>query len=112
MDKLDVYEERSNRTWSGCSDSVLVFDIDAFGTGVSMKPLISENHRLWFCMPTRKDIHIGDIIAVGFGENLIVHEVIDIIDGKYQTQGYNEEKPDVILWDYEQVRGKLWLIQG
>lgn len=78
--------------------------------GPSMKPTFKAGDGLiieTFSEPG--NIKIGDVITYSHpsGKYDVVHRVVDIIDGKFKTQGDNNDQPDPYLLTFIDIVGKV-----
>lgn len=62
---------------------------------------------------SESDIKIGDIVSIKReeGKNDLAHRVVNIIDTDegqvYQTKGDNNRNPDLMIWKFDQIKGKI-----
>lgn len=112
----------NNFPWTGCSDSgtILKFckgcDFELVCSG-SMRPTFSCENTLYFCKARKDEIKMGDIIAFltpngDFETFYTIHRVINITDRGYVTRGDNALYPDEFIVLYNNIRGKLYKIEG
>ena len=100
--QIKVYEDRividlQNAKWAKFADTN------------SMIPFLDEGSNALQIEPVSpSDIQVGDIISYEYGDNVIIHRVIDIKeDGQgtyYVTKGDSNELPDPVKVRYHQVR--------
>jgi len=122
---LEEYWSYNNYTWAGCSDSRTILKFckgcnwDLVCSG-SMRPTYSCENTLYFCSPKKSEITIGSIIAFStpeyenedFDTFYTIHRVIDITNKGYVTRGDNNLYIDEFIVPYQNIRGKLYKIEG
>jgi len=101
--QIHVYEDR------------IVIDLEnafwaKFANTNSMDPIIDTDSNSIEIMPlNEEDVHIGDIVSYGFGEELIIHRVVFVgedFEGWYAlTKGDNLEEIDPIKIRFDMIRG-------
>ena len=79
----------------------------------SMKSIFTCEDTLYFCYPTKNDIKVGDIIWFNTPdwEDNLIHRVISISGEGYTTKGDDNPYAEASITPYENVFGKLWMIE-
>jgi len=94
-----------------CAYPVLINADYAFiGTGPSMTPTIQAGDLVAFTEVGLGDIEVGDILAVRRDELIVVHRLVDIIEGEItllRLKGDGNERSDPCLYDASQIVGKV-----
>ena len=111
-------EKRFKYTWSGCKyDNEL--RLNAVYQGDSMFPLLGENHKITWCIPYGDDdVYVGDIVLFTFTDDTAMnaHQIVkkEWIEGEwvYITQGFNNPLGDGMVLTFDNIRGKLWKVEG
>ena len=77
-------------------------------TGRSMYPTFHDPEFLVINQISKQDLKAGDIIVFRTPEmeNLVIHRIVRIISGQYQTRGDNNKTVDKDLVSYEQIVGR------
>jgi len=126
----DLIQERKENsfkyyttTWTGCKQKIPLKGNYYIERSNSMLPFIYANHKVSFCIPTKDDINIGDVILFRKPKPLeyelpfryIIHMVESKIEINgtvyYSTKGYNNPVADMYLVTFSQIVGKLWKIE-
>jgi signal peptidase I len=73
----------------------------------SMAPLLTHDSVVFEKAPD--EIHVGDIISFyePSVDTIVLHSVVSIVDGKYQTKGYANPEVDPWLVEPENVKGVM-----
>lgn len=109
---------RFKYTWRGCKYNNEL-RLNAVYQGDSMLPLLGENHKITWCIPYGDDdVYVGDIVIFTFTDDSIVgaHQIIkkEWIEGEwvYITQGINNPLSDGAVLTFDNIKGKLWKVEG
>lgn len=72
----------------------------------SMSPAFTDKSKVFEMIPSSpEDIQIGDVISFREGDIVVMHRVIEIVDGKYRTKGDANKKADELLVSFDQIEG-------